>query len=360
MSFLEILDLKYNLFKKFHYVLRKILKLYSPENKSRNFSFWLVTGCVMFQCLFSQLQAQQFPLYSQYSFNAFLLNPAVAGAEGYTAVNLSSRQQWSGIEGAPLTNAVSVQTRIMKREYVPSNASIIKRYIRPPRSGKVGLGVYLFNDRAGQINQTGVQFTYAYHIHFLKSQLSFGATFSLLQFMINSNDLKVFDKTDDQINNNRLQVYVPDVNVGVYYTDQNKFVGLSILQLAHASVNISNYTDKGFLIQRNFYLTSGYKYELDEENFLEPSIYVKSTEQLRSQMDATIKYIYNRKFWVGLGYRTGTTFIGSLGINIDRFYAGYAYDYCPVGLNNSYGSHELMITLKLGDNVRRYKWIERY
>ena len=67
------------------------------------------------------------------------------------------------------------------------------------------------------------------------------------------------------------------------------------------------------------------------------------------------------KFWLGLGYRTGSTFIGSLGINVNRFYAGYAYDYSSRGLlNNSFGSHELMMTLILGDNVRRYKWIERY
>jgi type IX secretion system PorP/SprF family membrane protein len=305
--------------------------------------------------------AQQLPLYSQYTFNAFLLNPAVAGSEGYTSFNLTSREQWFGIEGAPRTYALSLQTRIMKRSFIQKEASVKKRYVRPLRSGKVGLGVYIYNDHAGQIDQTGAQFTYAYHLRIAKSQLSFGATFSLLQYMINKNALNMPDKNDDQITNNRLLIYVPDVNIGAYYSDENKYIGLSVLQLSHASLNISNYNDEKFLIYRHFYLTSGFKYELDEHNMLEPSFYFKTSEQFRMQMDITLKYIYIRKFWLGVGFRTGSTFIGSLGVNVNRFYAGYAYDYCSKGLiNNSYGSHELMMAVKLGDNVRRYKWIERY
>ena len=46
-------------------------------------------------------EAQQFPIYSQYMMNSFLLNPAVAGHEGYTSVNLTVREQWLGLQDAP-------------------------------------------------------------------------------------------------------------------------------------------------------------------------------------------------------------------------------------------------------------------
>jgi hypothetical protein len=46
-------------------------------------------------------KAQQVPLYSQYILNGFLINPAVAGSEGYTAVNLTAREQWIGFKNAP-------------------------------------------------------------------------------------------------------------------------------------------------------------------------------------------------------------------------------------------------------------------
>ena len=46
---------------------------------------------------------------------------------------------------------------------------------------------------------------------------------------------------------------------------------------------------------------------------------------------------------------------------MQRFYAGYSFDY---GFNQlsyrSYGSHEIVMDCKLGDSVRRYRWLERY
>src|ERR1035437_10109597 len=95
-------------------------------NKKCKIKVWLLLGTAMTLCLFFNLKAQQLPLYSQYSFNAFLLNPAVAGAEGYTAINLTSREQWLGIEDAPRTYALSLQTRIMKNS--ATNAPVRKKY----------------------------------------------------------------------------------------------------------------------------------------------------------------------------------------------------------------------------------------
>ena len=61
---------------------------------------------------------QQLPVYSQYMMNKFLINPAVAGSEGYTAFNLTTRKQWIGVKEAPLTFAASAQTRILKKNYI--------------------------------------------------------------------------------------------------------------------------------------------------------------------------------------------------------------------------------------------------
>jgi hypothetical protein len=51
-----------------------------------------VFGLLLMGLGLSQLHAQQVPLYSQYMLNGFLINPAVAGSEGYTAVNLTARE----------------------------------------------------------------------------------------------------------------------------------------------------------------------------------------------------------------------------------------------------------------------------
>ena len=53
------------------------------------------------------LDAQQLPVYSQYLFNKYLINPAVAGSDGCTSLNHTTRQQWTGYQGAPQTYSLS-------------------------------------------------------------------------------------------------------------------------------------------------------------------------------------------------------------------------------------------------------------
>src|SRR5476651_1593865 len=56
--------------------------------------------------------AQQRPQYTQYVFNNYLLNPAVTGIENYTDVKAGYRSQWTGLEGAPVTSYLTVNTPI--------------------------------------------------------------------------------------------------------------------------------------------------------------------------------------------------------------------------------------------------------
>jgi type IX secretion system PorP/SprF family membrane protein len=309
----------------------------------------------------TEVSSQQLPVYSQYTFNPFLLNPAAAGAEGYTAINLTSREQWLGIDGAPTTNAVSVQTRIYKRNYVSSNSSVHQRYLAPLRSGKVGLAAYIYNDHAGLIDQTGGQFTYAYHIYRNQSQLSFGLTFCIFQFRINKSNQHPGNINDKLLDNQRLWMIIPDVNAGIYYTDLKSFLGISAFNLSKATVRYSNNRSAEYVLLRHYYLTGGFKIDLPQSWLLEPSVNIKTSEQWKWQFDLMVKCINSGKYWCGLGYRTNKTAIITLGIKLSRLYVGYSYDYNFTGLSYyTTGTHELMLTLKLGDHVRRYPWMERY
>src|SRR6056297_3039664 len=139
------------------------------------------------------VQAQQVPLYSQYMLNGFLLNPAIAGAEGYTAVNLTAREQWIGFKDAPGTYALSFQTRLLKNSYISRNSSVRKRRRYSSRSGNVGLGGYIFNDRNGAVERTGIKASYAYHIFMQNSQLSFGLSLTAYQFRLDDDKIRLED-----------------------------------------------------------------------------------------------------------------------------------------------------------------------
>ena len=94
---------------------------------------------------------------------------------------------------------------------------------------------------------------------------------------------------------------------------------------------------------------------------LEPSILIKATESASSQLDLSLKmYIYD-SYWIGLSYRTQQTLGLHLGLRVEKIYIGYAFDYSMDKMKSfNFGSHEIVALLKLGSDMRRYKWIERF
>ena len=69
------------------------------------------------------VSAQAKPFYTQYILNNYILNPAVTGIENYTDIKLSNRNQWTGINGAPVTTYFSVHAPIGKEDLRTSATS---------------------------------------------------------------------------------------------------------------------------------------------------------------------------------------------------------------------------------------------
>ena len=116
---------------------------------------------------------QQLPLFSQYLYNKYLINAAVAGSDGYTSISLTAREQWVGYAGAPRTFSFSWQTRMLKKSYILRQTRVKREAFRPKSDGKVGLGGYVFSDKNGLIQRTGFQISYAYHIWLRKIKKAF-------------------------------------------------------------------------------------------------------------------------------------------------------------------------------------------
>ena len=188
---------------------------------------------------FEHISAQQLPIYSQYWMNKFLLNPAVAGHEGYTSVNLTVREQWVGLPDAPSTYAISGQTRLLKNSFISRNRSIRRRQQIMSRSGKVGYGGYIFSDNNGIFNKTGLQGTYSYHLTLRRSQLSFGGSLLAYQYQINKEKIRLSTRVvdDAKILNAEDRSLILDANFGTYYSDRNIYAGLSVHNLFESAIN---------------------------------------------------------------------------------------------------------------------------
>lgn len=305
--------------------------------------------------------SQQVPLYSQYMLNGFLLNPAVAGSEGYSAVNLTAREQWIGMSHAPGTYALSFQTRVLKKSYISRGSSVKKRKKKGSRSGNVGLGGYFFNDRNGAVERIGFKGSYAYHINFSHSQLSFGLSLVATQFSLDDDLIKLADPGDELWLGAHKSVFIPDADFGVYYTASNYWGGFSVDQLFESILKIGDSGYDRYTMERNYYLIGGYDFELNRDLTFSPSTLLKYAESQKFQADISGKLYFQQQYWGGLTYRTGHTIIIMAGVSVDKLIFGYAFD---IGLNStmkhSYGTHEFTFIAKFGDNARRYRWLNRF
>jgi type IX secretion system PorP/SprF family membrane protein len=112
---------------------------------------------------------------------------------------------------------------------------------------------------------------------------------------------------------------------------------------------------------RHYYLMGGYRFSLGSDFDLEPSGLFKATEKKAFQLDAGAKLYFREDYWAGVMYRTSGDIIFLAGIRYNQFYFGYAFDYSTSNIQRySYGSHEIVFAVKLGDNARRYRWLQRY
>ncbi len=286
--------------------------------------------------------AQQLPMYSQYMNNKFLLNPAVAGSEDYIPIRLTARQQWVGIDKAPSTQSLSGNLLILNKT--------------------IGVGGYVFSDRFGADSKAGIQgsFSYILPVGLWDSKLAFGVSFMAFQYAFNATDAIVTDDNDPSVSYSKESTFVPDANFGMYWHNDDFFVGFSANQLIEYKVKFNNLNAKKNTLQRHYFLMGGYKFRITKDIDIEPSTMLKYTMASPINMDLNIKAYYNRNYWFGLSYRTGVPFetgnsvVAMLGAKYKHIVIGYAFDYMFSNLNSyTIGTHEIMIGINLKETVKK-------
>lgn len=327
----------------------------------------LLSLAVLAQASFTQ----QLPVYSQYLYNKFLINPAHAGSDGFTSWNITAREQWIGYSGAPRTYSVSWQTRLLKRPYRLKQNIFNETVYVPKKDGRVGFGGYVFSDRNGLVQRTGFQTAYAYHFWVRDyTQMSFGLALTGYYYKIDVDETSFEQSTEPLLNSNlRRGVFVPDVDFGVYLLDPKFDIGFSALQLVGAAAKIGNYSGyKNYWMDRHYYLFGSYTLNSGVKTEFQPAFLFKMSEQVRPQLDIGMNYVYDQSFWAGLSYRTGSALIANIRfrfvpsrVMLTSMYFGYAFDFTLNKIQRStYGTHEFTLAIKFGDSAKKFRWLDRY
>lgn len=280
--------------------------------------------------------AQQIPHYSQYMYNSYIVNPALAGTHNYFQIWSNNRFQWAGIPDSPLTNTLSM--------YGP-----FKDY-------NMGWGAYLYNDVTGPISNTAIYGSYAYNISINNDmKISGGLSIGMFQYRIDGKKIVYTDDPtlptdpfDQSIIDN---IYKPDANFGLYLYSSNYHVGFAAHQLFHNNIQPFKSVigdTLGDRLSTHFFLSGGYKYFINRDFAVEPSLLVKMVKASPMQLDIGFQVIYQNMIWGGLSFRTMDALSIMLGYTYENIiYLGYSYD---IGVSKfrtvHSGSHEIIIGYK--------------
>lgn len=275
---------------------------------------------------FTGLHGQQMPQYTQYMFNDFVINPAVAGIDDFYQIRTNHRFQWVGLMDPPLTNSLA--------------------FYGPHATLPMGYGAYVYNDVTGPTSRTGLTGSYAYNIGLSGNmRLSMGISASIMQYRIDGTQLNPKDVSDPSILNMVSTSYLPDAGIGLYLYADNYYVGLSAAQLLNNNLKIFDNRNGLNRLKTHINLIGAYQFWLDEEWLLEPSMMIRGTAPKELGMDLTARVEYRKMIWAALAWRAQESVGILIGyVHEDHFIFGYAYD---IGISTlrkyNTGTHEIMI-----------------
>ncbi|UII30976.1 PorP/SprF family type IX secretion system membrane protein [Fulvivirga ulvae] len=274
---------------------------------------------------------QQVPSYNQFFFNPALYNPSFIGQSGYTEANINHRQQWVGIEGAPVTTNVNIQT---------------------PLSERLAAGLILYSDKLGLITTYETTAGLSYNIKLgSASRLSFGLTAG-----VGRNEIE-FVNNDPAYANALDKSFYFSGQFGVNFTMNRLTLGFALPQLMESQfAQEENFEEIGLEATKLTFSSVSYKFDIGQKLTLEPTVFYQSDEKSVNQLGGLAAITYNDLFWVGGGYREEQGANGFAGFNINEFIRiGYAYEFAPAATSSelSNGTHEFQVGIKLGRNKRQ-------
>lgn len=257
--------------------------------------------------LFGQQDAQ----YTQYMYNTVSVNPGYAGSRGHLSIAALYRAQWVGLEGAPKTQTLNLHT--------------------PLGYDGVGLGVSIVNDQIGPTSETYFDLDFSYTLQLAEeARLSFGLKASAhlldIRFSELNQDLSNPGGPDPTLQQDIRNRFSPNIGAGVYYHTERFYAGLSVPRFLETS-----HFDESSLStareQMNFYLITGYVFDLDAFWKFKPTLLSKIVQGAPLQLDFSANFMYNDKFIMGAAYRWDAAVSLLAGFQVSpEFLIGLAYD----------------------------------
>ena len=284
---------------------------------------------------------QRLPYFTHHLINPYIYNPAFAGYDKMAAVYLTHRQQWLGVEGAPVSTHLSFHSPVGN--------------VNP-----ISVGGDVVHDRLGVLRHSAVKLTAAYMLplavekeHYLKFGLSGGV--GLYQYDLQDADIG----SDARLLEIAQNTTFLDARFGLLYRYERFTLGASVPSLLSPPTGATRESG-GVTFDKFSYLiaSANYRFLLSAEKntVFEPTVLFHYNRDIESQVEALGRFIFNQSFWVGGGYQQQSGIAGLIGFKMKNLKFGYHYG---IGGNElagySTGTHEVQLGLLIGKKKAELK-----
>ena len=268
--------------------------------------------------------AQQLPQFTQYMYNTIAINPAYAGTRERLNVAFLNRNQWLGVNGAPVTQTLTADTSI-------------------PNTN-LGVGLSIIHDKLGYERTSYIYSDLSYSITLKQDyRLSFGFKFGVSKYGIDPDLLMDPSAMGDQYLDKIFNKWKPNFGAGIYYRSKDWFLSFSSPRL----LSYTNTTDIEYVaLERvSYYLSGGYMLNFNPQLTFKPTFLIKYTNGAPVSVDLTANFLINEKLWLGMAYRVGDAIGGLFSLDAtEDLKIGYAYEFNTTALNPyTSGSHEVFL-----------------
>jgi type IX secretion system PorP/SprF family membrane protein len=292
-----------------------------------------ITGLVAF--------AQQDAQFSMNMFNKLSVNPGYAGTSQALCGTLLYRDQWDKFPGAPKTGLFSLDYgRILGG----------------------GIGITIDQDQLGFDKTLKAKLAYSYHLPLGGlGTLGIGLDAGMIQKSITGNFIAPDGTTtaggggtDQSIPWGGTSAVTYDVGLGLYFTNDRLYVGISSLHLPAQTLSNSGgsagttYTFE-YQMARHYFVMAGYKFNLGKDFTLTPGILAKS-DASSTQVDINLFAKYRNMIFIGASYRLTDAIPVMAGLEWplksgrSTVKLGYSYDVTLSAIKKyNSGTHEVML-----------------
>jgi len=280
------------------------------------------------------------------------MNPAYAGLDNTLVATGVYRQQWSGLQGAPVTQHVNAHLPIYR---ISS-----------------GVGLKVENDVIGAHRTTQAVLSYSYQLPLgREAVLSLGVGGGYLQYALDGAKLRapqgtyaepgtgggVFSHNDPRLPEGKIQAGAPVVEFGVFLQTPRLELGTAVQPVFAPVLRATSTSDFALTPIRQYLAYASYRISPSDNLEIKPAFLTK-TDITETQMEISTSLRWRENIFAGLSYRgfsasarDAAVLFGGFKLN-EKTTLAYAFDIplSPLQAVNR-GSHELLLRYSLNKPI---------